>query len=104
MPSNKGRAPLGDGSFPNKDPWKPPKYDLGDADAIQALGRGEATADQQIRVLVFIQDVICNRNDMSYRPGPDGDRNTVFAEGKRYVGNQIFKLSTLPLGKLRGND
>jgi len=82
------------------DPWLPVAYDKADAAAIQALRRGEATAGQQLRAIEFIVEVICARNDMSFRPGPEGDRDTAFAEGRRFVGNQIVKLAKLPLGKL----
>jgi len=84
------------------DPWLPVPYDKADAAAIQALRRGDASAEQQIRAIGFIVEVICARNDMSFRPGPEGDRDTVFAEGRRFVGNQIVKLAKLPIGKLEG--
>ena len=29
---------------------------------------------------------------MSYRPGEEGRRDTDFAEGKRFVGRELFKL------------
>ena len=84
-------------------PWMPVDWDMADAAAIQALRTGTATEAQQMRAIGFILEVICDRNGMSYRPGADGDRDTAFAEGRRYVGNQIVKLTILPLGKLRGN-
>ncbi len=88
--------------MPSKNaPWQPVKYENGDVAALQVLARGEADAEQAHRAWEFILDVICDRNGMSYRPGPDGDRETAFAEGKRYVGNQIVKLAKMPLSKLK---
>ena len=84
-------------------PWLPISYDGKKADvaALQAMRRGEANADQQVRALEFILETICDRNGMSFRPGPDGDRETAFAEGRRFVGNQIVKLTKLPLSKVK---
>ena len=82
-------------------PWKPVKYVKADVAAIQAMKRGEATADQQIRAIEYIVGTISDRNGMSFRPGPDGDRDTAFAEGRRFVGNQIVKLTNLPMSKIK---
>jgi len=79
----------------------PPAWVKADAAAIQAVSRGEANADQQLRALEYILEMLCDRNGMSYRPGPDGARETAFAEGRRFVGNQIFKLTNLPLSKMK---
>ena len=79
----------------------PVEYAKADAAALQAMRRGEATADQQVRAMEFILGPICERNGMSFRPGPDGDRETAFAEGRRFVGNQIVKLTNLPLSKIK---
>lgn len=83
-------------------PWMPVKYLKADVAAIQAMKRGEATADQQVRAIEFIVGTISDRNGMSYRPGGvDGARDTTFAEGRRFVGNQIVKLTNIPLSKIR---
>ncbi len=74
-----------------------------DVAALQAMRRGEANADQQVRALEFILDTICDIDGMSFRPGSDGDRDTAFAEGRRFVGNQIVKLTKLPLSKIKDN-
>ena len=82
----------------------PVKYDGRKADvaALQAMRRGEATADQQVRAMEFILETISDRNGMSYRPGGlEGDRDTAFAEGRRFVGNQMVKLTKLPLSKIK---
>lgn len=84
-------------------PWKPHPYELADASAVQALAVGQADAEQQRRALAWI--VECSGTyDMSYRPGPGGERDTAFAEGKRSVGLQIVKLSKLNVGALRRSE
>lgn len=70
-----------------------------DAAALQAVRRGEATPDQQARAMEFIVGTVSDRNGMSFYPGPDGDRETAFAEGRRFVGNQIVKLTNTPLSR-----
>ena len=79
----------------------PVKYVKADVAALQAMHRGEATADQQQRAMDFIVGDISDRNGMSFRPGQDGARETAFAEGRRFVGNQIVKLVKLPLSKIK---
>ncbi len=83
-------------------PWMPVKYKKADVAALQAWSRGEATPDQQIRAAEYILGTICDRNGMSFRPGGlEGDRDSAFAEGRRFVGNQIVKLTKLPLSKIK---
>lgn len=85
--------------LPKAEPWKPPYYEIEDAGAIQALLRGDAQAHQQQRALAYIIETLCGTYDMSFRP--NGDRDTCFAEGKRFVGNQLVKLAKLNLSKLK---
>jgi hypothetical protein len=87
---------------PHPEPWRPPVYENGDAAAIQALAQGCADRDQQQRALAFIVYTVCGTYDMSYRP--QSERDTVFAEGKRFVGAQIIKLSKLNLSALTGKE
>lgn len=72
------------------EPWKPPAYEDADAHAVKALRDGSATPDQQKRALAYIVNVLAGTYDMSYRPL--SDRDTAFAEGKRFVGTQIVKF------------
>ena len=81
-------------------PWMPVSVVKADAAALQAMRRGEATADQQVRAMEVIIGKISDRNGMSFRPGGlEGARESDFAEGKRFVGNQIVKLTNTPLSK-----
>lgn len=83
-------------------PWRPPEYDDADAAALQALARGTANADQQKRALAWVIERAAATYEMTYRPGgPDGDRDTAFAEGRRFVGNQVVKMVKLKIGQLR---
>lgn len=76
-------------------PYLAPDFDVRDAYAIKALFSGTADADQQTRAVRWILSCASNMDDLSYRPGPDGARDTAFAEGKRFVGIQLYKLAHL---------
>jgi hypothetical protein len=86
---------------PKLEPWKPAEWTVRDAGAIQALQRGDATPDQQQHALKFIVHTLAATYDGSFRSGPDGDRVTAFAEGKRHVGLAIVKLANIALGKFK---
>jgi len=74
-------------------PWVPPSYDDDDIRAIRALAAGVASEGQQRRALEWIITKACGYYDLSFRPGVEGARDTDFAEGKRFVGAQIVKLT-----------
>lgn len=80
-------------------PWKPPKYGKAQAVAIQMLAQGQATEGQQQMALDWIINECCKTYDMSYRP--DNQKDQDFAEGKRYVGNEIIKLIKVKIGQLK---
>lgn len=65
---------------------------------IQALNRGDATPQMQQDALKYIINTICRTYDMSYHP--ESDRDTSFAEGRRFVGLQLVKLLSLLPDKL----
>lgn len=79
-------------------PWQPYLFEAADASAVQALARGEASADQQRRVLELVIHRLSCTYDLSYRP--DSTRDTDFAEGKRSVGLQLVKLTAINIGEL----
>lgn len=60
--------------------------------AIKALNKGEATPEQQKLILHELMN-LTGYYDLSYRP--DRDRDTAFAEGKRFVGAQVVKMNNL---------
>lgn len=71
--------------------------------AFQALVRGDASPDMQQRAVKWLIGA-AGTYDLSYRPGPGGDRDTVFAEGKRFMGQQVVKLINLDLAKLKRDE
>ncbi len=75
---------------PTKHPWQPPDWEVADAYAFQALARGDAEPHLQKRALDYVIKSLAGTYDLSYRP--DSDRDTAFAEGRRFVGLQIVKL------------
>ena len=76
---------------PKKDPWLPPDHDESVIYAFRSLVAGVANEGQQ-KLLVDYLKYITDLDAMSYRPGEDGRRDTDFAEGKRFVGRELFKL------------
>jgi hypothetical protein len=75
--------------------WTPVPYGVREVRLIQALNRGDATPDMQRDVLKFIIESVAGTYDMSFRP--ESERDTCFAEGRRFVGLQIIKfLSLIP--------
>ncbi len=81
------------------DPWAPVPCTKADAAALHALRRGDATPDQMTHAIDFIVGAIGDRNGMSFRPGADGVTATAFAEGRRFVANQIVRITNTPLSK-----
>lgn len=72
--------------------FEPPSYDDQDVRAIKALGAGVANESQQKIAFAWIVNKAAATYDQPYRPGGDGDRETVFACGRMFVGQQIVKL------------
>lgn len=85
---------------PKREAWHPPDWELPDASALQALSRGEASPEQQKRALRYVIETVCGTYDMAYRPA--SARDTDFALGRVFVGQQIVKLLKLNLGAIRG--
>jgi hypothetical protein len=71
-----------------------------EANAIRAVAAGTATPDQQRLAIAAIGQKACLIDEISYVPGgPDAERATIFAEGRRFVGIQIRRACHLPLEK-----
>ena len=90
--------------MPKKPDGIPPPYlpfkweaDRAGVAAIKALDRGEATPEQQRRALTTIIEGISMYYDLSYRSDP---YDTAFAEGRRFVGAQIVKLTKLNINAI----
>jgi hypothetical protein len=71
-------------------PFVPAAFDLPTGYALQALERGEATPEQQQRALLWIVNSAAKTYDLSFRS--DSERESSFAEGKRFVGLQIVGI------------
>lgn len=65
------------------------------AAAIKALARGEASGDQQQRALDWIINNCAGTYDSVYFA--DSVRQSDFASGKRFVGNQIVGVLNMPM-------
>jgi hypothetical protein len=71
--------------------------------ALKALGEGKARADQQVRAANFIIENLAGTYDLSFRPDDKGgERESAFAEGRRFVGLQIRRVIAQPFEKLTG--
>jgi hypothetical protein len=79
---------------PNSSALAPAEWSEHDAYAIKALATGTANPGQQQRALAWIINAGARTYDVSFHPG--SDRETSFAEGRRFVGLQIVKLVNLP--------
>ena len=84
---------------PLSSPWLPAPYIKADIVALQALERGEAEPDQQKRVLKWMIERLCRTYDPSFIP--HSDRESDFAEGRRYVGLQLVKLININLANVK---
>lgn len=81
-----------------RDPaWKPVAWEIADEVALKAMATGEASPDQQRRAMDWIVRQAAGTYELSFRSDADGgERETAFAEGRRFVGLQIVKLVNLP--------
>lgn len=75
-------------------PYKPSPCEKADIYALKALTAGVASEGQQKRALQWILKVACGIGDNTYYP--DSERDTTFAEGKRFVGLEIVSLINMP--------
>lgn len=70
--------------------WAPVEFDDYDIAALKALEKGVADEVQQKRALDCVIRKIARTYDLSYRPA--SERETCFAEGRRFTGLQIIKV------------
>ena len=79
------------------------EWDIPVVSAVQAVERGEATPEQQKLFLSWLVNTAAATYDISFQI--EGDRETAFAEGRRFVGANVvklLKLSTNALLKAKG--
>lgn len=77
---------------------EPPKYEVADIQAFQALQRGDCPPHLQKRALDWLIQKAAGTYDLSFSPGDD--RLTSFAEGRRFVGLQVVKMLALDANKM----
>lgn len=68
--------------------------------ALKALAAGNAHEEQQKIALNWIIRDLCGTYDLSYRPN---DRDTVFAEGRRFVGLRLIEEININLNRSKEN-
>jgi len=78
-----------------------PDLSIGQVSAIKALARGEATPDQQRIAVEYLLHGLSVVDGLSFRPDAlGGQRETDFAEGRRFVGLQLRRIVLLPANQL----
>lgn len=85
-------------------PYAPVPYETADVYAIKAVAMGNANEEQQRRAMGWIVNKASALHELSYRPGVTGDRDTAFAEGRRFVGAQIAKMISAEVVKRSSNE
>lgn len=76
-------------------PYEAARFDDIHAHGLQAMRKGEASPAQQIAVLEWIINHASRAHKPAYRP--ESARDTDFALGKAFVGQQIIGILALPL-------
>jgi hypothetical protein len=82
--------------------YAPPAYEPADIGAMKALAAGVANDFQQKRVLHWLIETVCGTYDLSFRP--QSERETCFAEGRRFVGLTMVKVLHLQAITQRNDD
>ena len=85
-------------------PWIPPAVPVPVTMAIKGLYAGTATPEQQQQALEWIIQHLCATHDQQFYLGADGQRETDFALGKRFVGLQLIREIKIPNSLLRRDD
>jgi hypothetical protein len=61
---------------------------------VKAVREGKASAGQQRHAMQWIEYVVADVEGMSFHDNAEGgERSSAFHEGRRFVGNQIRKMS-----------
>ena len=79
-------------------PWAPAAWEPADVVAVNALNAGTADPEQQKRALRWIIEVCAGAYEFHYHPS---ERDTAFALGRGFVGQQIVKLLRLNVSRMR---
>jgi hypothetical protein len=91
-----------------KTPFDPlaisPQLRLKEISAIQAVAKGEASAHQQQLAMKTIIERVARTYEETFCPGADGERNSVFMQGRRRVGTALVSYINAPLKNFRDPD
>ncbi len=79
--------------------WLPYEWEKHDAYCIQAMARGEATAEQQKHALALIVNNLADTYGHTFVPGAHDQSD--FLQGRRDVGLQIVKLTKIDLALIK---
>ncbi len=83
----------------NEECFKCREPDKEEHQALKALQRGDATEYRQRLALRLIINVFSRSHDMLFIPGAADQ--TVFMNGRAFVGQKILKYLNIPVGKLK---
>jgi hypothetical protein len=86
----------------DRDPTRPAEYVADDVAALHALATGSASAEQQVRALRWIVEAAADAYGLSFRAGDQS--STAFAEGRRFVGLQVVKMTKMPIAPIRARE
>ena len=75
--------------IPANAPYLPAPLNTTIVYAVKGLVGGEATPEQQGALVNWLLFEVCRKDDLSFRP--DSERDTAFAEGKRFVALQFLR-------------
>lgn len=82
-------------------PHTPAAYEVADAAAVQALAEGVADEHQQRRALKWLIEQASITYEFHYYAS---ERDTAFALGRAFVGQQIVKMLKLNVSKMRRDE
>ena len=81
-------------AMPPRPAMQPAAVEKADVYSLQALIKGEATPDQQRRIVAWLK-AATRVGENPYRTGEDGRRDTDFLCGMKFVGDQFKSLTVL---------
>lgn len=85
-------------------PWQLPVLEDADIFAVQALAQGVGGKAEQLRAWAFIRKLAAADLMSFWAGGEDGRRATDFAEGKRWVADQLRRISRLKPAAVSSRD
>ena len=78
-------------------PYNPPKLSSEIVYAVKALFNGKANEREQGIFTQWLIAEVCRKDDMPWFPGGlEGDRDTSFANGRRFVALSVLKPLNMP--------